>query len=46
MLPGGLDVVIDASQVHLLMLVDLSLIRSHLSETLYDTLERAAASRG
>lgn len=41
-LPGGLDATIDSGQTHLLVLVKLSLLRSHLTAELAGELEQAA----
>lgn len=42
MLPGGVDATIDTGQIHLIVLVKLSLMRSHLPVELSDCLEQAA----
>jgi len=44
-LPGGVDIVLDSGQVHLVILIDSSLMRSRLPEEALKSLELAAAGR-
>lgn len=44
MLPGGLDVEIDSGQDQILLLVNLSLLRSHTYPETYNSIERASQS--